>query len=97
MMTLSCSLAQSALTECLERMDSITEELLAGARALSITDSHHFEYNVSDLLDKSYHYKKNWLLNVLAARQRYERQQVDFNGIQALSMANSQLIKWIIN
>ena len=46
---------------------SITEELLAGARALSIADRHHFDHNLSDLLDKSFQYKKNWLLNVLGS------------------------------
>jgi len=74
---------------------SITAELLAGARALSLADRHHFELNLSDLLDKSTQYKKNWLLNVIAARQRFERQQAHFEGILTLSIANSKLIKWM--
>jgi len=65
---------------------SVTAELLAGARALSLADRHHFELNLSDLLDKSTQYKKNWLLNVIAARQRFERQQANFEGIQTLSV-----------
>jgi len=75
--------------------NSITAELLAGARALSFADRHIFELNLSDLLDKSTQYKKNWLLNVIAARQRFERQQATFEGIQTLSIANSKLVKWI--
>jgi len=74
---------------------SITAELLAGARALSIADRHHFDLNLSDLLDKSTQCKRNWLLNVIAARQRHERQQANFEGIQTLSIANSKLIKWM--
>jgi len=74
---------------------SITAELLAGARALSFADRHHFDLNLSDLLDKSTQCKRNWLLNVIAARQRFERQQADFEGIQTLSIANSKLIKWM--
>jgi len=73
---------------------SITAELLAGARALSLADRHHFELNLSDLLDKSMQYKRNWLLNVIAARQRFERQQANFEGNQTPSIANSKLIKW---
>jgi len=73
----------------------ITAELLAGARALSLADRHHFGLNLSDLLDKSTQCKRNWLLNVIAARQRFERQQANFEGIQTLSIANSKLIKWM--
>jgi len=76
-------------------MFSITAELLAGARALSLADRHHFELNLSDLLDKSTQCKRNWLLNVVAARQRFERQQANFEGIQTLFIANSKLIKWM--
>jgi len=72
-----------------------TAELLAGARALSIADRHHFDLNLSDLLDKSTQHKRNWLLNVIAARQRFERQQANYEGIQTLSIANSKLIKWM--
>jgi len=60
---------------------SITAELLAGAWALSLADRHHFELNLSDLLDKSIQHKRNWLLNVVAVRQRSERQQANFEGI----------------
>jgi len=67
-------------------LTSITAELLAGARALSLADRHHFNLNLSDLLDKSTQHKKNWLLNVIAARQRSERQQAIFEGIQTLSL-----------
>jgi len=76
---------------------SITAELLTGARALSLADRHHFDLNLSDLLDKSTQCKRNWLLNVIAARQRYERKQANFEGIQTLlaSIANSKLIKWM--
>jgi len=72
---------------------SITAKLLAGARALSLSDRHHFDLNLSDLLDKSTQCKRNWLLNVIAARQRFERQHANFEGIQILSIANSKLIK----
>jgi len=72
-----------------------TAELLVGARALSHADKHRFEFNLSDLLDKSIQCKKNWLLNVLAAKQRFERQQVNCDGICNLSTANSKLIKWM--
>jgi len=72
---------------------SITAELLAGARALSLADRHHFDLNLSDLLDKSTHCKRNWLLNGIAARQRCERQQANVEGTQNLSIANSKLIK----
>jgi len=57
-----------------DKSDSITAELLAGARALSLADRHHFKLNLSDLLDKLTQHKRNWLLNVVAARQRLERQ-----------------------
>jgi len=50
---------------------SITAELLAGARAPSLADRHHFDLNLSDLLDKSIQHKRNWLLNAIAARQRH--------------------------
>jgi len=83
----------SHMKEELDR--SITEELLAGARALSFADRHHFDLNLSDLLDKSTQYKRNWLLNVIAARQRFERQQANYEGIQTLSIAKSKLIKWM--
>jgi len=52
----------------------VTAELLAGAPSLSLADRHHFELNLSDLLDKSMQCKRNWLLNVIVARQRFERQ-----------------------
>jgi len=74
-------------------INSITAELLVGARALSLADRHHFDLNLSDLLDKSTQCKKNWLLDVIAARQRFERQQANFEGIQTLSIANAKLIK----
>jgi len=61
---------------------------------LSLADRHHFDLNLSDLLEKSTQHKKNWLLNVIAARKRFERQQTTFEGIQTLSIANSKLIKW---
>jgi len=74
---------------------SVTAELLTGARALSLADRHHFDLNLSDLLDKFTQHKRNWLLNVIAARQRCERQQANFEGTQNLSIANSKLIKWM--
>ena len=49
------------------RPDSVTAELLAGARALSLADRHHFKLNLSDLLDKSTQCKRNLLLNAIAA------------------------------
>jgi len=52
----------------------ITAAFLAGARALSLADRHHFELNLSDLLDKSTKHKRNWLLNVLAASQTTVRE-----------------------
>jgi len=72
---------------------SITAELLAGAWASSLVDRHHFDLNLSDLLDKSTQCKRNWLLNVIAARQRCERQQANFEGTQNLSIVNSKLIQ----
>jgi len=66
---------------------------VAGAGALSIADRHHFDLNLSDLLDKSTQRKRKRLLNAIAARQRFERQQANFEGIQTLSIANSKLIK----
>jgi len=72
---------------------SITAELLAGAHVLSLADRHHFELNLADLLDKSTQCKRNWPLNVVAARQRYERQQAHCGGLQTRSVANSKLIK----
>jgi len=71
----------------------IAAELLAGARALSFANRHHFELNLADLLDKSTQHKRNRLLIVLAARQRHEQQQAHFCSIQGLSVTNSQLIK----
>jgi len=85
--------ATPSIKKCVNK--SITAELLAGARALSIADRHHFNLNLSDLLDKSTQCKRNWLLNAIAARQRFERQQANFEGIQTLSIANSKLIKWM--
>jgi len=85
------SIAAAAMAQ----LDSITAELLAGARALSLADRHHFDLNLSDLLDKSTQCKRKWLLNVIAARKRFERQQADFEGIQTLSIAISKLIKWM--
>jgi len=75
--------------------DSITRELLAGARALPFADRHHFEHNVLDLLDKSLQFKKNWLLNVQAARKRYERLHNVNAGLQEESRATSKLLKWM--
>jgi len=74
---------------------SVTAELLAGAQASSLADRHHFDLNLSDLLDKSAQCKRNWLVNAIAARQKFERQQANFEGIQTLSIANSKLIKWM--
>jgi len=59
---------------------SIAAKMLAGARALRFADRDHFNLNLTDLLDKSTQCKKNWLLNVLAARQRNERQQAGMNS-----------------
>jgi len=73
----------------------VTAELLEGARALSISDRHHFELNLTDLLGKATQCKRNWLLNVLAAEQLYQMQQTNFDGIQTISIANSRLIKWM--
>jgi len=72
---------------------SVTAELLAGAQALSLADRHHFDLNLSDLLDMSTQHKRNLLLNVIAARQRSERQHANFEGMQTLSVAHSKLIK----
>jgi len=71
----------------------ITAELLVGARALSLADRHHFKLNTSDLLDEFTQCKRNWLLDVLAVRQRHEPQQANFDDIQTLSTANYKLIK----
>jgi len=38
---------------------SMTAELLAGAQTLSLADRHHFDLNLSDLLDKSTQCKMN--------------------------------------
>ena len=65
------------------------------AGALSGADRCHFELNLSALLDKSTQCKRNLLHNVLAARQRFERQQANFKNIQTLSVANSRWIKWM--
>jgi len=46
--------------------------------SLSLADRHHFELNLFDLLDKSKQCKRNWALNVLAARQRHERHKLTF-------------------
>jgi len=81
---------------CHQLSGSVTAELLTGAGALSLADRHHFELNLSDLLDKLRQCKRNWLLNVVATRQRFERQQANFEGIQNLSAANSKLTKWMI-
>jgi hypothetical protein len=75
--------------------DSITDELLAGARALPFADRHHFDHNLLDLLGKSLQFKKNWLLNVQAARKRYDRVHSTNAGLQAESRARSKLLKWM--
>ena len=61
---------------------SITAELLAGARTLRLADRHHFDFNLSDLLDKSMQHKRNWLLNVIAARQRFERHKLTLKAFK---------------
>jgi len=62
----------------------ITAELLAGARALSLADRHHFELNLPCLLDKSTQCKRNWLLNVIAVRQRFERLKLSNRFLELL-------------
>ena len=79
----------------IKSLSCVTVELLAGALALCLADRHHFDLNLSDLLHKSTQDKKNWLFNVIAARQRFERQQATFEGIRTLSTANSKLTKWM--
>jgi len=71
----------------------VAAELLADARALSLANSYHFELNLSGLLDKATRCKRNWLLNVLAATQRFVREQTNFEGIQTFSATNSK--KWM--
>ena len=75
--------------------DSITDELLAGAMALPLADRLHFDHNLMNLLRISTQYKKNWLLNVRAARQRHAQRQAQDAVVQADSMALSKLLKWI--
>jgi len=65
------------------------------AWALSFADRHHFDFNLSGVPDNSTQCKRNWQLNVIAARQRFERQQANLEGIQTLSIAHSKLIKWM--
>jgi len=80
------------------RFVSIAAELLVGAHALSLADRHHFELNLSDLLNKSTQHKKNWLLCSTfwhSGKGRCERQQATHDGIQTLSAASSKLIKWM--
>ena len=74
---------------------NITDELLVGAGALPLADRHHFDHNLVELLEKSTQYKKNWLLNVLAAKQRQARRQAATLEEQTLSLANSKLLKWM--
>ena len=74
---------------------SITEEMLAGARALPFADRYHFEDNLIDLLNKNLKFKQSWLLNVQAARQRYDRQNNQEVAQQTVSRARSKLLKWI--
>ena len=80
---------------CLIVNGSITDELLASARALPFADRHHFDHNILDLLGKSLQFKKNWLLNVQAARKRYDRVHSANAGLQAESRARSKLLKWM--
>ena len=75
--------------------NSITDELLAGAKALPLADRHHFDINLIDLMEKSTQYKKHWLLNVIAARKRHERQQDAQLERQTISMATSKILKWM--
>jgi len=82
-----------ALCGCIN--NSIAAKLLVGARALPFSGRHHFDLNVTDLLDKSTQHRRNWLLNVLAAQQRHERQQAAHAGMQTAAIANSQLTKWM--
>mgnify|MGYP000319847427 CR=1 FL=1 len=80
-----CQLACSLL--------SIAAELMAGARALSLANRHHFVFNLSGTLDKFTQCKQNQLLNVLAAKQRFEMQQINCDDTQTLSPTNSKLIR----
>jgi len=72
---------------------SITEESLAGAQMLPFADRHHFELNLTDLLDQSTQCKKQWLLYAMAVTQRHERQQAANAGLQAVSVVTSKLLK----
>ena len=73
-------------------MLNINAELLGSAQALSFADRDHFELNLAGLLDKSMQHKRNCVPNLIAARQRLERQQTNFEDIQTLSIANSKLM-----
>ena len=75
--------------------DSITDELLTGAMALPLADRFHFDHNLMNLLRMSTQYKKDWLLNVRAARERYARRLAQDAVVQAESMATSKLLKWM--
>lgn len=50
----------------------VAKKLLACVQALPFADGHHFNLNLTDLLGKFTHCKKNWLLNIIATRQWHQ-------------------------
>ena len=51
--------------------------------------------NLLALLDKPFTYQKNWLANVITARQHYHRIQTNDATLQTISREQSYLLKWI--
>jgi len=74
--------------------NNMAVELLTGAWAVFLADGHHFDLNLTDLLDQSTQYKKNWLFNIIAVSKGVKDKMLLTKAfIHTASIANSKLIK----
>jgi hypothetical protein len=75
--------------------EAITNELLRGPMDLPPGDRSHFSIPLLILLQRPWHYKKAWLANVSAARNRQARRRSQSADAIASSRARSSLLQFI--
>ena len=63
-------------------------KVLAGDRQL-------FDHNLVSLFRRPLHSKQDWVANVIAAKQRYQRIILQEDELKAVAQADSQLLHWM--
>ena len=73
---------------------AIAAELQQGQEHLPESDTHLFQFNYIDLIERSLNYKQTWLSHVTEARRRYERKRQHNDDLNTISRKRSKLIQW---